>query len=973
MILGIDANSIIHRAYHAYPSTIITSQGVLVNAAYGFTSMFLDVLSKYKPKYVFCAFDSKEPTVRHQQFADYKAHRPKSDSDLADQFPAVKEILNSLNVPIFEIPGYEADDILGAIAYRVSMGKNYVKFIKYNKDKGHKDYSDYWQKITPTKEVKKLGGMLIVSGDKDLLQLVNRFNRVVLPKGSFKNLVEYDEKGVEKLMGIKASQIVDYKAMVGDPSDNIPGVKGLGPKSAVDLLVEYGSLEEIYKHLDKIGEDKKRVANLLQEGEELAWQSQELAQIMVDVPLVFSLKQAKLKDFDEAKALEVFGKYEFRSLVKKLGEATSKKLEIGNKKLGIKKGKLGLEPSKLKNLSDKGICSQAELKGLEKLKFKAYKQFSVKDSELVAFLKGGKKLEGNKNDVYIAIYDEKQTVLDIFQAKLKEKSKIVPSVIFYGWEAFTREIVKYRPDFCIEVEKRKILDVSLLAYLVRSGRRSYNLADLITSELNDVQLHQRFEDGKVAKKEWPDIIFKVYLSLLEASLYSQNENLAKRWEKVARVCNFTNPALKLLYSADIPLALALARMSQNGILVNLDKVKEFEERLAKRIDQLEKDIYKEVGHEFNVRSSQQLGKVLFEELGLPTKKKTKTGFSTDDTVLHDLLPAHPVIKMILEYREVHKLYSTYVKPFIKMESKAKELSEKRDLFGNGQEYEGGNYIRVHSQFIQTASSTGRLASRNPNLQNLPTRTELGRHIKSFFEAGPGKVLIALDYSQIDLRVIADMSGDQQLISDFKKGLDIHQATAAKIFKSDYKKVDKNQRRIAKIINFGVLYGMSPYGLARALDIRMEEAKDYIDSYFSNYSGVRRYIDEVVELVKEQGYVVSLLGRRNFVAGVTARNPIRQRAALRQAVNMPIQGGTDDIMRLAMVGIDNYLIKDEKKDIGHKVRLVLQVHDEFVLEVEDEASLVKKVRQDVEKIMSGVIELKVPLVVASQAGKSLEEL
>lgn len=894
---AIDANSLMHRAYHAFPSTLSTSKGVQTNAVYGFTSMLLSVLDNLDPKYLVCAFDLKAPTFRHDEYEDYKANRKPPDESLIKQFPMAKEILEAFNIPVLQKEGYEADDILGTLSEYAKNGKWSSKNLE----------------------------MIIVTGDRDLLQLVGDDTKVWLPKGSFKNMKLYDVADVEEYFGFGPEYIVDYKGLKGDSSDNIPGVKGIGKKTATRLIKEFGHVEDIYRDLDKVSECpnlSERVRNLLEEGEEEVDISMRLAEIITKVDVKVSLQDCLLKDFDKKEIVSKFQEFEFRSLMKRLPDS----LEEDN-------------GDQMDIFNDNGQSDDCgKLENLDLSEFKSGELGIVYTEDGTVMIGSNDKSEKGYYWGKINFSEEGglgDKVLELIISGKYER------LVFYGWEAFCRDI--FQKDLgdgkikdLITVSREKLFDISLTAYYLSTGRRDYSIKELLFTEAGEV-ISKNFRN-KNSTNSVVKGLFKAADSL--------KEKLQERLKTIGKVGDkFKYPIDNPVFDVDQSLALASAAMHVNGIGIDIDSLKTKSRDLEKEITEVENNIYEYVGHEFNVSSSQQLSEVLFEELNLTKHKKTKTGYSTDASVLKKLKDEHPCIDEVIKYRELTKLKSTYVDPLIDY------AEESRDG-------------RIHSTFLQTSTTTARLSSRDPNLQNIPVRTGLGREIKQMFTAESGKVLVSCDYSQIELRILAHFSKDPTMLEDFKRGADFHSATAARLFDKGEDDISKSDRNVAKTINFGVIYGLSPYGLSESLGIDKSEASEFIESYFEKYPGVKEFLDDIIDETRERGYVESILGRRRFLKGIRSNNNIARSAAEREAVNMPMQSTASEIMRVAMNNIYDWIITT-KKDI----KLLLQIHDEFVLECNKSDS--DFVVEELQDIMENVCELDVPLSTEFVVGKSLK--
>lgn len=892
---AIDANSLVHRAFHAFPPDLVTTDGTQVNAVYGFTSMLLRVLEDLDPKYLLCAFDMKAPTFRHTEYTDYKATRKPTDHSLIDQFPLVKEVLGAFNVPILEKKGYEADDILGTLAEYVESGK----------------WSDNGLE------------MVIVTGDKDLLQMAGNKVSIWLPHGAFKDMRMYDPAEVEKRFGFGPEYIVDYKGLVGDPSDNIPGVKGIGDKTAKDLIRTYGHLDDIYRNLGLVA---GRVQKLLSEGEENAEMSRKLAQIRTDIDIDVKLEDCLMRDFQKSEVLDVFKRMEFRSLIDKIPESVN----------GDDGEQIGLFCVGPENSGD----GEADIRDFAEL---AERIVTIKNAICVydnSTCTVGVPAQDDQWDIYFACDPMEGGDREVLEDLLVKDIDLIT----YGWEQLIRDVYAAG----IDRAKRKILfnsagkrifDISLAAYHVSTGQRDYslkNLAFAYAGEMVSDEGIKGMRDAKAAVR-----VVSAVSERLRGELQEHELTMGKDIRRDGRPID--NDSWKEI---DFPMTLAMSAMSEIGVCMDRDALENKQKELRERTGKLESEIYASIGHEFNINSSRQLADVLFEELELPVQKKRKSGPSTDESVLQKLRGLHPCIEPLLEYREVAKMENTYVTPLLE------RMSESEDG-------------RIHSEFTQIGTTTGRLASREPNLQNIPVRSDLGREIRDMFIAGNEHMLVSADYSQIDLRVMAHFSQDPLMLEDFAEGKDFHKTTAARIFGKKEEHISQKDRRIAKTINFGVLYGLSAFGLSETLGMEREKAQTFIDSYFEKYDGIRRYLDDAVKKAHENGYVETSLGRRRYIGGLKTDNRVRKAAAEREAINLPIQGTAADIMRAAMDDVYAYVL-----DTG-KAELVLQIHDEFLLECgETDAA---DVAHDIANIMVNAFELTVPLEVHVLKGKTLASM
>lgn len=906
LFVAIDANSLIHRAFHAFPPDLATSDGIQVNAVYGFTSMLLRVLAELDPKYLVCAFDLKEPTFRHAEFVEYKGTRKPTDHTLTEQFPLVKEVLTAFNVPILEHKGFEADDILATLAEYVRSGK----------------WNDGSLKL------------IIVTGDKDLLQVAGDTVGIWLPRGSFKDMELYGEEEVKKRFGFGPEFIPDFKGLVGDPSDNIPGVKGIGEKSGTDFIKAFGHLEELYKNLEKVKEKQRK---LLVEGEESAVMSRHLATVVRTVSLDVRLEECLMKDFDRNTVIKIFQKFEFRSLLGKIPQSMNDPRSIAQ--MGMFAGRsepIGGTPEiKIKTKPAK----------IDTIEYFFKKIHQSKSAVMAAFENGSVMaglLNGAEKTQYSYYYGSAITDPNLWKELIKILLDGKITLTTYGWESLWRLGIT----LCSYEEKKRVCekckasttDVGLMAYQSSSGQKNYTLKSLAFVYAGMI-IPEEVELLKSHTVNCIDAIASIAKALGE---HKAGPVPAMGLPAIMHAEPIRRNTWKRI---DVPMSIICADMSSTGIAVDIKGLEKKRTKLKRKISEVAQMIYESIGHEFNVNSNKQLADVLFEELGLPVQRRRKTGPSTDEGVLVKLKGIHPCIEDILIYREWMKMLNTYVEPLIDLSNKSKDG-------------------RIHSTFHQTGTSTGRLSSDSPNLQTIPIRSELGREIRDVFVAGKDAVLISIDYSQIDLRVMAAFSRDQNMIDDFKRGVDFHSATAARIFGKDESTVTGSERRIAKTINFGVLYGMSPFGLSEALHLDRSDAAEYIQSYFRKYAGVQRYLEETIKNARESGFVETALGRRRYISGLRSDNRMVRAASEREAINMPIQGTSADIMRVAMVDIYEHMIEK----YANNARLVLQIHDEFLIECK--RFLTEKIASELKEIMVNAMTLRVPLECKVETGSSL---
>lgn len=890
-IIIFDGNAIVHRAYHAIPP-MTTKNGVVVNAVYGFTSMLLKVWKDLEPNCIAVTFDMAGPTFRHAQFKEYKATRVKADQALYDQIPLVHEVVESFGLPIYEKKGYEADDVIGTI----------VKTLEKEKDVE----------------------IFVVTGDMDTLQLVSDKTKIYTLRKGINDVVVYDPKMVKERFGFGSEKIIDYKALRGDTSDNIPGVPGIGEKTAAELILKFGSLDNIYKELrtenSKLrAELKPGVIKKLTEGEDSAKMSKELSTIDCAVPdLKFDAKHCEIKDLDKEKINHLFQKFEFVSLLKRVpGFASETEKDIKSEK-----------NKSVDKMIFSEIKTEDELDKLVKI-IKAEKTFACR-----AVLSGKEVLSSELEGLVVVVG------LQVFFVDTKLSKKLLPLFVDKTIELVghdLKELVKalqYNFDFIIEND---LFDVMVASYLLSPGNRAHDITSILLKVL-----------GKVLPQNTAQTsLFGIDKKVLAEELFLINQtknNLKADLEKADNFGLFKKVEMELIY--------VLAEMELNGIAVDLAMLKKLSTEAAASLEKLTKKIYGLAGMEFNIASPLQLREVLFDKLGLAVAgiKKGKTGLSTSAEELEKLQGLHPIIDEISEFRELTKLQNTYI-----------------DVLPNLVNKKTG---RIHSHFNQTVAATGRLSSSDPNLQNIPIRSELGREIRKAFVAEDGNVLISADYSQIELRIVASLAQDKRMIEIFNRDEDIHKATAAAINNVPLDKVTKEMRYAAKEVNFGVLYGMGVYGLSWRTGISQAEARDFIKKYFEAFSGVRKYIDETLEFTKKEGYCETLFGRRRYLPELNAGNFQLRAAAERMAVNHPIQGTAADLMKMAMIEVYKKIKSNDHKLLG-QAKILLQVHDELVLEVKKD--LAEEVGGLVKNIMEKVVTLRVPVKVSVSINRSWGEM
>lgn len=896
----IDGNAIVHRAFHALPP-LSTKDGTIVNALYGFLNILFKVIKDLKPEYVAVTFDVKGSTFRHEQFKEYKATRKKQPDELYAQIPMIREAVKAFGFAQYEMSGFEADDIIGTITAKIPKGID----------------------------------SYIVTGDMDTLQLVDDHTFVFTMRKGVSDTMTYDADAVsEKFQGLKVDQMIDYKALRGDPSDNIPGVRGIGEKGAINLLQEYGTVENVFKNVDKItGAIQKKL--LASEAE--AMMSKSLATIKRDVPIEFVLEDTKVREYDRDAVIGIIQKYELKSLLKQLPELDH------------------TPATKQLSVFDAPVATKTELTPEAYLENSNYELIDTK-SKAENLL-----IELSKQSVFA--FDTETTSLDPLQCELVGFSISWKSGTGYYIIGELIQIFKnilenpkilkigHNIKFDIKVLQAtsqvfvadNVYDTMLASYVLNPGTRGHSLDTLALVEFGYQMMPYEELVGK-GKKEI--LITEVPLDKL-AFYAAEDADYTWRLYEVMQP-RVVEEKLDTVLQMELDLIPVLVDMETAGIMVNVQYLKTMSLSLKKDIHALEKKIYKQAGTEFNIASPLQLKEILFEKLKITSEgiKKTKTGISTAASELEKMRGLHPIIDLISDYREVTKLQSTYVEALPRLVNPKTK--------------------RIHTNYNQTIAATGRLSSTDPNLQNIPIRTELGRKIRKAFVAPKGKVLLSLDYSQVELRIVAHMVDDKKFIEAFKSGADIHARTAAEIHGVDESKVTKEMRRAAKSVNFGILYGMGTYGLARDAGMSYEEAKNYLEVYFKNHPAIKNYIESTKELVRKTGYAESLFGRKRFLPDINSGMPVVRAAAERAAINMPVQGTAADLMKMAMLHVAAAL--DTKKI---DAVMLLQVHDELVFEVaESKAKTQAKIIKD---IMESVYELQVPLVVDVGIGTNWMEL
>ncbi len=1003
-LMLLDANGLIYRGYFALINTpLTTSRGLLVNAVFGFWSIVLRGFQDVRPDYVICAFDLAGPTFRHEAFADYKATRQKMPEDLRDQFPRVRELVEAFRIPIYEMQGFEADDVIGTISRQAEL-----------------------HNLNTT----------IVSGDLDMLQLVTDRTHVMTTRGGVQMTVTYDPAGVHERYGLAPAQMIDFKALKGDTTDNIPGVPGVGDKTASKLLQDHGSLEGIYERLDDLRPESLRAR--LAEHREQVLASRELVRIHRDLPIDLRLEDARVGDYDRDLVLRLFREYEFRSLIERLPALDGERQrEPGALLRDADADAAGAVPSAIvpgRELvrrppsAGPGIADHGGGSGLQlTLDFNA---IAGPRAEPATSIEPGPHVESDTTGDLTALGgsgtggepplpSEPSGAADPGAASplslsaapgepVDPASALADAVVDPGrierLETDSSSLSAWlsaQPELSVGLvldhpEPRRGAPVGLavagadcrvvgagpefaprlLDAIVRSGRPivGHETKQILVAHIDAVDPRAERSASDIPL---PQVAFDTQVAayILNATLRSQplvdvaSERLGVQlparsdlqpWHAAAlealAVAAVRGPlrealaaeSLDRLYGEiELPLIPVLAGLEATGVKIDREALAALSGLFGEEIGRLEAEIYLDVGHEFNLGSPKQLEQVLFHELNLPTGKRTKTGYSTDATTLEGLRPAHPMIGKLLDWRGYTKLKSTYV-----------------DALPGLIDTDTG---RLHTTFHQAVAATGRLSSSDPNLQNIPIRTELGRRIRRAFVAGdPSLTLLAADYSQIELRILAHVSGDEHLREAFARGEDIHRATAARVLHKAPEDVTPSERSMAKMVNFGIAYGMSDFGLSSRAGIPQQEAREFITTYFATYSGISYYMLHIKDVARTQGFVTTLLGRRRFIPELKERNPNLRAAGERMAINMPIQGTAADIIKLAMIRMADRLRRE-----GFRARMLLQVHDELLFEVprDEVARLAPVVRETMESAMP----LDVPLTVDLKSADDWESM
>ena len=882
----IDGNSILNRAFYGTMSSKLmqTPDGTYTNAVYGFLAILFKELEDVKPEYLVVSFDVKAPTKRHELYKEYKGTRKGMPDELASQMPLIKRVLTAMNIKIIEKEGYEADDILGTLA-------------KYGESQGLE--------------------VILLTGDRDSFQLATDKTIIRIPhtKQGKTETEDFDRNKILEVYGVEPKALIEVKGLMGDSSDNIPGVSGIGEKTALGLIKEYGNIDNLYKNIEDGNPNiKGKTREKLEAGKEMAFLSRTLGTINVDSPIEKNLEDFKYKEWNKEEVLKIFQELRFNRYIDRFNllEDTPQKEEKDIKDL------FEVEKINIDEIFEKIVNEKVLYYYIENIQDETQYPVSLR-----------------AKSIKIAIQD---TIYNIDFENNKEKLKEIfedENILKCGYEQKLDYILLKQQG--IE-PKNFMFDIKIAAYLLNSSLNRYGLEELVNTYLdlnlatllkNDNKNTQTslFDQEEKEEENIQDEVYAYVISKL-------HKKLEKELKKIG--------SLKLFNEIEMPLVEVLAEMQYTGVYADQKEILKFGNSLSSKIEELRIDIYNLAGKEFNINSPKQLGEILFEDLKLPVYKKNKSGYSTDVDVLEKLKDKHPIIEKILDYRQLVKLNSTYAQGLMS------HINEKTG--------------KIHTRFHQTVTATGRLSSTEPNLQNIPTRTDLGKKIRKVFKAEKGKILIDSDYSQIELRVLAHISNDEIMINAFNQDQDIHTICASQIFNVPVDKVSKQLRSRAKAVNFGIVYGISDFGLSEQTGINIKEAKEYIEQYLEKYSGIKNYMDNIVESAKKTGYTETMFGRRRYIPEIKSNNYMVRKFGERAAMNTPIQGTAADIMKIAMIKVYKRMKAENLKS-----RIILQIHDELLVEAPlDEADEIKKILHEE---MESAAKLSVPLKVEIEQGNS----
>ncbi|CDE14811.1 dNA polymerase [Clostridium sp. CAG:470] len=909
----IDGNSIMNRAFYGIMGSkaLTTKDGKYTNAIYGFLAILFKLLEEEKPDYIGVTFDLKAPTARHKMYEGYKANRKGMPTELAEQMPIIKDVLRAMNIDIIEKEGYEGDDVIGTLS-------------RYGEQKGLE--------------------VVILSGDRDTFQLATDNVRINIPrtKGGKTETEIFNREKVKEVYGIEPKQLIEVKGLQGDASDNIPGVPGIGEKTALSLVQKYETIDNLYKKLESGEADVKgKQKEKLEQNKDLAYLSRTLGEINTKVPIEDTLEELKLEEWDKPKVLELFKELNFKRYIDRF-----------NLQNEAEKGDNFSEENNIENQYKVVEKSIEEIKTIIEKQGKMIfyietEKVNDEDKIIKEKITGISIFNSSENEAYYIDIKNGEKIQEL--KEIFENDKILKIGIDLG-----RVYILLRQE---EIDFKGInYDASIAAYILNPTNNKLKLIDLAEQYL-EIDVNEILGDSKSSKVEQINLFDAMQGAGLSGSNEekSEEEKIKEEQEKTQKAeekkCTLYAyiiyklqeitmkkleeiNAVDLFNNIDMPTVTVLANMQWNGMYADLEELNKFGKQLKEQLEIKTKMIYEMAGEEFNINSTKQLGEILFEKMKLPVVKKTKSGYSTDVDVLEKLKSEDPIISEILDYRQLMKLNSTYVeglKPYINPKTK-----------------------RIHSFFHQTITATGRISSTEPNLQNIPTRFELGKQVRKIFKPEQGKVYIDADYSQIELRVLAHMSEDTHMVQAFKDGEDIHRQAASKVFKTPMEEVTKEQRSNAKAVNFGIVYGISDFGLGEQLGISRKIAKQYIEEYLQEYAGIKNFMDDMKEKAKETGYVETLFNRRRYIPELKSNNYMVRQFGERAAMNTPIQGTAADIMKIAMINVYKKLIEENLE-----AKIVLQVHDEMMIEAP--LAEAEKVKEIVKTEMESAIKLNVPLI------------
>ncbi|EEM45732.1 DNA polymerase I [Bacillus thuringiensis serovar pakistani str. T13001] len=861
-VVLVDGNNIAYRAFFALP-LLNNDKGIHTNAIYGFTMMLMRILEEEKPTHMLVAFDAGKTTFRHKTYSEYKGGRQKTPPELSEQFPFIREMLDAFNVPRYELENYEADDIMGTLAKEASEQGASVK---------------------------------VISGDKDLLQLVSDNTLVCIPRKGITEVDEYTKEALFEKYSLSPKQIIDMKGLMGDQSDNIPGVPGVGEKTAIKLLTQFGTVEAVYENIDQVS--GKKLKEKLEENKEQALMSKDLATIITDAPITVHVDDMAYKGYEASDVIPMFESLGFTSLLNKLGVTPE---ETAPAELDDITFDIVEEVTEEMLQQDSALIVEVQEDNYHKADIQG---FGIQNENGCYFIQTDIALKSDAFKEWLADGEMRKHTFDAKRA-----------IVALKWNGIDMQGIDF--------------DLLIAAYLLDPADTDKDFRTVAKMKETHAVKSDEEVYGKGAKRAVPELkVVAEHVARKVHVLYDVKQTFVEELKK--------NEQYELFTELELPLARVLADMEVKGVKVDTERLCNMGEELAGRLKEMEQEIYKLAGTEFNINSPKQLGVILFENLNLPVIKKTKTGYSTSADVLDKLMNHHEIIPNILHYRQLGKLNSTYIEGLLKV---VHEDSSK-----------------IHTRFNQVLTQTGRLSSTDPNLQNIPIRLEEGRKIRqAFVPSEEGWIMYAADYSQIELRVLAHIANDKGLVEAFQHDMDIHTKTAMDVFGVEKDEVTSNMRRQAKAVNFGIVYGISDYGLSQNLGITRKAAAEFIEKYLESFPGVQEYMEDIVKDAKQKGYVATLLNRRRYIPEITSRNFNLRSFAERTAMNTPIQGTAADIIKKAMI-----IMADRLEEEGLQARLLLQVHDELIFEAPKEE--IEKLEKLVPEVMEHAIELAVPLKV-----------